>query len=101
MAIKLMTEDGISMEGHYPKHVKQYMDAEVDIAVTIGDRAEAETGKFRDGTIRVHWDIKDPADADGTPDSEKIFRRTRQEIIGKFPELLKISDKLKSKSGKR
>ena len=92
MAVKLMSEDGISMKGHCPKHVKQYMDDEIDIAVTIGDRAEAETGKFRDRTTRVHWDIKDPADADGTPDSEKVFRHTRQALLDRFPEILMVSD---------
>ncbi len=89
MAMKLMKEDGISLEGHYPKHVRPFLDEDIDVAVTIGDRAEAETGAFRPGTLRLHWPIADPADADGTTDSENVFRRTRQAILERFPDITK------------
>jgi arsenate reductase (thioredoxin) len=96
MAVKLMHEDGLSMAGHYPKHVKEFVNDKIDIAVTIGDRAEAESGCFRTGTLRIHWPINDPADADGTPDSEKVFRWTRQAIIDRFPKLLKMAESLRN-----
>lgn len=94
MAVKLMNEDGIDLTEHYPKHVKKYLNDKIDIAVTIGDRAEAETGNFQPGTLRVNWPIEDPADADGTSDSEKVFRWTRQAIIDRFPKLLKLANSL-------
>ena len=87
MAMKLMEEDGISLEGHFPKHVRPFLEEDIDVAVTIGDRAEAETGAFRPGTLRLHWPITDPADADGTADSEHVFRRTRLAIRERFPEI--------------
>jgi len=92
MAVKLMNEDGLDMTGHYPQHVKEYINDKIDIAVTIGDRAEAESGSCRKETIRIHWPINDPADADGTSDSEKLFRWTRQAIIDRFPKLLEIAE---------
>jgi arsenate reductase (thioredoxin) len=94
MAVKLMAEDGIDMANHYPQHVQEYLNDEIDIAVTIGDRAEAETGDFKTGTLKIHWPINDPADADGTPDSEKVFRWTRQAIIDSFPKLLELASNL-------
>lgn len=92
--VKLMTEEGVSLAGHFPKHVREFRDAKIDLAVTIGDRAEAETGAFRTGTLRLHWPIKDPADADGTPDAEKVFRYTRQAIKDRLPELARIAGTL-------
>jgi arsenate reductase len=94
MAVKLMREDGIDMTGHYPKHVKKFLDDKIDIVITIGDRAEAETGGFKSNPLRIHWAVNDPADADGTPDSEKVFRWTRQAIIDRFPPLLEVMRKL-------
>ena len=91
-----MNEDGLDMTGHYPQHVKEYLNDKIAIAVTIGDRAEAESGYFRTGTIRIHWPINDPADADGTTDSEKVFRWTRQVIRDRFPELLEIAKSLQN-----
>jgi len=98
MAVKLMNEDGLDMTAHYPQHIKEYINDKIDIAVTIGDRAEGESGYFRTGTIRIHWPINDPADADGTIDSEKVFRWTRHAILDRFPELLDIADSLKNRS---
>lgn len=94
MAVKLMTEDGIDTTGHYPKHVKQFLDDKIDIAITIGDRAEAESGCFRTGTLRIHWPINDPAAADGTTDLEKVFRSTRHAILDRFPKLLETINSL-------
>ncbi len=94
MTIKLMNEDGVDMTEHYPKHIKKYIDDKIDLVVTIGDRAEAESGYFRTKTLRIHWSINDPADADGTDDSEQVFRCTRQAILNRFPELLNIADSL-------
>jgi len=96
MAVKLMNEDGLDMTEHYPQHVKEYLDDKIDVAVTIGDRAEAESGCFRTGTLRIHWPINDPADADGTADSEKVFRWTSQAILDRFPELLDIAESLQN-----
>ncbi len=91
MAIKLMNEDGISMAGHAPKHVNTYINERIDIAVTIGDRAESDSGIFKSGTLRLHWPIDDPADADGTADSEPVFRRTRQALRDRFAALVGVA----------
>lgn len=99
MAVMLMHEDGIDMTGHYPKHIEKFRDDKLDIAITIGDRAEAESGQFKAGTLKIHWSIDDPADADGTANSEKVFRYTRQAIIDRFPQILKAAETLNKHSG--
>lgn len=90
MARKLMAERGLGLAGHHPKHVRRFVDEDVDVVVTIGDRAHAETPDFRTGTRRVHWEIADPADADGTPDSETVFRWTCAQIEKRLPESLAL-----------
>lgn len=100
MALKLMAEDGLDMTGHYPKHVNDYLNQSFDFVVTIGDRAENETGDFPADTRRIHWPIDDPADADDTPDSEKVFRYTRQAILDEFPSLLDRVNSWDDTSGK-
>lgn len=94
MAVKLMVEQGVDMAGRYPKHARIFAEAPLDVVVTIGDRARAEAGPFRARPLRLHWDIPDPAEADGTPDSEWVFRRACQAIQDRFPELLRILARL-------
>jgi len=88
MALKLMAEKGIDMTGHYPKHVNDFIEADLDVIVTIGDRAEEELPDFKNGLKRIFWDIADPADADNTDKSEEVFRATYQEIADRLPGLL-------------
>ncbi len=87
MARKLMQQQSIDMSSHSPKHVNTFVDNDFDIVITIGDRAEKETPEFRACPRRIYWDISDPADADGTPDSEKVFRWTRDQIAKRLPDL--------------
>lgn len=94
MTVKLMNEEGLDVTGYYPQHVKEYLNDKIAVVITIGDRAKAESGHFRAGPIRTHWPINDPAGADGTTDSEKVFRSTRQIILDHFPELLAIVESL-------
>ena len=86
MARKLMAERQLDLTGHHPKHVRDFVDHDLEVVVTIGDRADAESPDFRTGVRRIHWAIGDPADADGTPDSEPVFRETRQQIEGRLPQ---------------
>jgi len=88
MAVATMAEQGISLDGHYPKPVAAVAGREFDLVVTIGDPARAllPRGPFS-ATYWAHWDIGDPADADGTPDSQATFRATARMIEERLPEL--------------
>ena len=94
MARKIMAEQGLDLTGHHPKHVRQFVDCDLDVVVTIGDRAEAETPDFKTGVRRIHWDFHDPAEADGTPDSERIFRATGRGIADRLPDLRRIMERI-------
>lgn len=89
MAVKLLTERGIDMTGRYPKPVSAVLDKVNDIFVTMGDPARSKLPRPMPGDpLIIHWDISDPADADGTPDSEPVFRRTMERIEARLPTLL-------------
>ena len=88
MARELMTERGETFAGHYPKHADTFTDTALDLVVTIGDRAFRESPVFRGATKRIHWAIPDPADADGTSDSEKVFRDALSNIESSLASLV-------------
>lgn len=89
MAVKLLTERGIDLTGRYPKPVSAVLDKVNDVIVTIGDPAKNKLPRPMPGhPAIIHWDISDPADADGTPDSEPVFRRTMAMIESRLPALM-------------
>lgn len=80
MAVRILGDRGIN-HALYPKAVETFLGRHIDMVVTIGDPARTELPRqFLDATHHVHWDIADPADADGTEASEPTFRRAAQEI---------------------
>ncbi len=89
VARRLLTERGFDLRGKRPKHVSTFADAALDWVVTIGDRARDETPPFRCKPVREHWDIADPADADGTGREDEAFRSTIDDIESRLPDLLK------------
>ena len=93
MARKLMAERGETFAGHFPKHANTLCDTAFDLVITIGDRALQECPVFRGSPKLVHWAISDPADADGTPDSEQIFRNALSDIESNLASLVsKLGD---------
>lgn len=88
MMVRLMRKRGVSLDGHYPKPVSSVADQPFDFVVTIGDPARALLPKSAfSAAYWMHWDIGDPADADGTPDSGTVFRSTASRIERRLPEL--------------
>ena len=89
MALRIMSERGFDLSAHYPKPVSAVADREYDLIVTIGDAAKAKLPRevVRDARL-IHWDISDPAGADGTTGSEAVFRHTADDIAGRLPGLL-------------
>ena len=88
MARKLMAERDEDFAGHFPKHANTFCDKDLDLVVTIGDRALKECPAFRGSPRQIHWAISDPADADGTPDSEQTFRNALSDIESNLDSLV-------------
>ena len=88
VAVRLITERGLTMQGRCPKHVAGMTHEQFDFVVTLGDNARDETPDLPGNPRRIHWDIADPADADGTPRQETVFRQTLALIEERLPGLL-------------
>ena len=88
VALSLMESRGTGMEGHRPKSVSSVESRDFDIVVTIGDPARSRLPKaVFSSSYWIHWNIDDPADADGTPDSEPTFRKALDRIEAGLNEL--------------
>jgi len=90
-AIQVMNEIGISLEGHKPKIVDNFIKQSFDYVITVCDNAKETCPVFL-GNVKhqLHFGFEDPAEAKGT--EEEIlneFRKIRNQIKEKFYEFYK------------
>ena len=82
LGIKVMSEIGIDISTHYPKHIDRFIDQEWDLVITVCGVANGSCPMFS-GKVgkRMHIGFDDPDAFTGT-DEEIIaeFRRVRDEI---------------------
>lgn len=86
LVIKVMSEIGIDISGHYPKHIDQYIGESWDYIITVCGGADESCPMFI-GNVgkRIHIGFDDP-DAFTETDEEILaeFRRVRDEIKRKM-----------------
>lgn len=83
LAVEVMREAGLSLDGHEPKGLDTVCELAIDwdYVITTCDRANDACPTFPDDTERIHWGFQDPARAEGTPEERRrVFRRVRDEI---------------------
>jgi arsenate reductase (thioredoxin) len=80
-AIKVMAEAGIDISSHKSKSVDEFLEQEFDYVITVCNHAKQICPVFPGQYERIHWDIEDPAHAEGS-EQEKLafFRKIRDEI---------------------
>jgi arsenate reductase len=80
---QVMQEIGITLEGHYAKHVREYMGKlNFGFLITVCSDAEEKCpATFPGVSHRLHWSFEDPAAFIGS-DKEKLqkFRDVREQI---------------------
>jgi arsenate reductase len=94
-AVRVLAEAGIDWSGARSKLVDEFLDESFDYVVTVCDRARQTCPVFPSAGQRLHWDLDDPSEVEGT-DAEKLtaFRRTQEEIarrLGPFIEAARRS----------
>jgi arsenate reductase len=86
-----MQEIGITLEGHYAKHVREYMGKlNFGFLITVCSDAEEKCpATFPGVSHRLHWSFEDPAAFIGS-DKEKLqkFRDVRERIDQKIKDWL-------------
>ena len=89
LAVKVMSEIGIDISGHYPKNVSEYLGQSWDYVITVCGGAKENCPSFTGKVaMRLHIGFDDP-DAFTGPESEVIdeFRRVRDEILDSMRQL--------------
>ena len=94
-AVKVMAENGIDISNHHPKKVDKFLDMEFDIVVTTCDGARQACPAFPGVARNYHWDLQDPAAAEGTEEERmEVFRKTFAEISERAAELMEVIRKI-------
>lgn len=89
LAVKVMSEIGIDISGHYPKNVSEYLGQSWDYVITVCGGAKENCPSFTGKVaMRLHIGFDDP-DAFTGLESEIIdeFRRVRDEILDSMSQL--------------
>jgi arsenate reductase len=81
LAIQVMEEAGISLEGHTSKSLEPFIDAGIDVVITVCGNAKDACPVFPGQVTRHHFGFQDPPKA-ARPGEAPIdaFRRIRDEI---------------------
>jgi arsenate reductase len=78
-AVAVLKEIGIDISGHGSKNVSEIPASDVDTVITLC--AEEECPVFLGKARRLHWELPDPAAAEGTEEDRlNAFRQTRDEL---------------------
>jgi len=81
LAIKVMAEAGIDISKHRSKSAMEFMGQKFDYVVTVCDNAKQTCPIFPGKYEKIHWDLEDPAEAQGSEEERlAFFRRIRDEI---------------------
>ncbi len=88
LAVKVMAEKGIDISGQRSKSLEEIPFNQLDLIVTLcGDAAEK--CPTIPGVKTFHWNLPDPAKAEGTEEEKlKVFRQVRNKIEERVRELL-------------
>ena len=89
LAVKVMSEIGIDISGHYPKNVSEYLGQSWDYVITVCGGAKENCPSFTGKVaMRLHIGFDDPDAFTGT-ESEIIdeFRRVHDEDLDSMSQL--------------
>ena len=80
-----MNEIEIDISGHRSKHLKEFLDQDVETVITVCGNADQACPTFPGQVNRHHWGFSDPAKFEGS-EEEKLafFRQVRDDIARTF-----------------
>lgn len=85
LSIEVMKEAGIDISGHQSKHLDQFLEADIDVVITVCGNANDACPVFPGQVRRYHWGFEDPPHAVREGEQEiDAFRRIRDEIKKTF-----------------
>ncbi len=73
IAIRALERMGVPTDGLESKHLDQFADHPVSIAITVCDNASAECPSWLAADIKVHWGLPDPTFHPGSEEERDAF----------------------------
>ena len=87
LAIKVMAEAGVDISKHRSKSAMEFIGQQFDYIITVCDNAKQTCLVFSGKHEKIHWDLEDPAEAEGSEEERLVvFRKIRDEIRKKIEE---------------
>ena len=87
LAIKVMAEAGVDISKHRSKSAMEFIGQQFDYIITVCDNAKQTCPVFPGKHEKIHWDLEDPAEAQGSEEERiGVFRKIRDEIRKKIEE---------------
>jgi len=84
LAIKVMAEVGVDISKHRSKSATEFIGQQFDYVITVCDNAQQICPIFLGKYEKIHWDLEDPAEAQGSEEERLVvFRLIRDEIKNK------------------
>ncbi len=81
LAVRVMAERDVDISAHQSKSVDVFAGQKFDFVITVCDNARQSCPVFPGEARRLHWNLEDPAAAEGSEEQRlAIFRRVRDEI---------------------
>ena len=82
LAVKVLAEIGIDISAHQSKHVREFVDRELDLVVTVCDNAREACPFFPGAKAVEHESFPDPAAVVGSEETKlTAFRSVRDAIM--------------------
>jgi arsenate reductase len=66
LAVKAMANIDVDISQQQPKHLDQFRDQSFDYIITTCDRIKASCPTFPNDPERIHWNLPDPSEAEGS-----------------------------------
>lgn len=93
LAIKVMYEIGIDISRQRSKSAKEFLGQQFDYVITVCDNAKQTCPIFPGKYEKIHWNLEDPAQTQGTEKERlKVFRKVRDKIKENIIEFLNPED---------
>ena len=90
LAIQVMAEVDVDISKNRSKSAIEFIGQQFDYVITVCDNANKICTIFPGKYEKVHWDLKDPAEALGSEEDRiVVFREIRDEIRQKIEEWIK------------
>ena len=89
MSLKIMEEIGIDISHHTSDFIDDYLNAGIEIVITVCNNANKICPVFPGNAEKLHWSIKDPFKGWDFDETQiQSFRDTREEIKQKIIKFL-------------